>query len=40
MAYKYLMFMQLENTVRLLLELDPESDPIKHYLDIQVIISN
>ncbi|KAH6789155.1 Exocyst complex component SEC5 [Perilla frutescens var. frutescens] len=25
----------LENTVRLLLELDPESDPIKHYLNIQ-----
>ncbi|KAG6383997.1 hypothetical protein SASPL_156209 [Salvia splendens] len=26
----------LENTVRLLLELEPESDPIKHYLNIQV----
>ncbi|KAK4490194.1 hypothetical protein RD792_000851 [Penstemon davidsonii] len=25
----------LENTVRLLLELEPESDPIKHYLNIQ-----
>lgn len=25
----------LENTVRLLLELEPESDPIKHYLGIQ-----
>ncbi|EPS67978.1 hypothetical protein M569_06794 [Genlisea aurea] len=25
----------LENTVRLLLELDPESDPIKYYLNIQ-----
>ncbi|KAL6527500.1 hypothetical protein OROGR_016590 [Orobanche gracilis] len=25
----------LENTVRLMLELEPESDPIKHYLNIQ-----
>ncbi|KAL1557114.1 Exocyst complex component S5B [Salvia divinorum] len=25
----------LENTVRLLMELEPESDPIKHYLNIQ-----
>ncbi|KAG8389810.1 hypothetical protein BUALT_Bualt01G0017200 [Buddleja alternifolia] len=25
----------LENTVRILLELEPESDPIKHYLNIQ-----
>lgn len=29
-------FMQLENNVRLLLELEPESDPVWHYLNIQV----
>lgn len=28
--------MQLENTVRLLLELEPESDPVWHYLNVQV----
>ena len=28
--------MQLENTIRLLLELEPDSDPVWHYLTIQV----
>jgi exocyst complex component 2 len=27
---------QLENIVRLLLELEPETDPVWHYLNIQV----
>jgi hypothetical protein len=29
-------FTSLENTVRLLLELEPESDPVWHYLNVQV----
>jgi hypothetical protein len=28
--------LQLENTIRLLLELEPDSDPVWHYLTIQV----